>query len=53
MTPSSRSRYVKTGGVVAFLILLFYILAPNDRVGVKDFVNGIAYVAYKEWHQMC
>ncbi len=41
MTPSSRSRYLKTGGVIAFIVLLFYIFVPNDGAGVRDFVKGL------------
>ncbi len=41
MTPSSRSRYLKTGGIIAFIVLLFYFFAPRDGNGVTDLVTGM------------
>ena len=49
MTPSSRSRYLKTGGVLAFIVLLFYIFAPNNGEGVKDLVKG----TFVCWAYLC
>ena len=39
MTGGQRSRYLKTGGVIAFVILLFYLLGSRNGAGVKEFVK--------------
>lgn len=40
MTGGQRSRYLKTGGIIAFIILLFYLLSSRDgAAGVKDLVK--------------
>lgn len=39
MTQSQRSRYVKTGGVLFFVVFLFYFLAPSGT-SIKDISSG-------------
>ena len=40
MTGGQRSRYLKTGGVIAFLVLIFWLLSSRDgAAGVKGLVN--------------
>ncbi|KAI9816866.1 MAG: Guanosine-diphosphatase [Pycnora praestabilis] len=42
MTQSQRARYLKTGGIVVFVLLLLFFLAPNDTakqfVGLQDHI---------------
>ncbi|MCJ1309726.1 Guanosine-diphosphatase [Agyrium rufum] len=40
MTQSQRSRYVKTGGVIAFVFFLLFLLSPYDGSKVKGFGQG-------------
>lgn len=40
MTQSQRSRYLKTGGIIAFIILLLFFLAPGERASVREFVGS-------------
>ena len=46
MTQSQRSRYLKTGGVLAFILFLLYILAPNHGAGIRDVVKGVYIVGW-------
>lgn len=40
MTGGQRSRFLKTGGIIAFIILLFYIFSSRDgAAGVKGLVR--------------
>ncbi len=39
MTGGQRSRFLKTGGIIAFIVLLFYLLSSRDAAGVKGLVN--------------
>lgn len=41
MTQSQRSRYLKTGGVLAFLLLLVFLLSSRDSAGVRELVKGV------------
>lgn len=41
MTQSQRSRYLKTGGILLFIVFLFYYLAPKG-VHVGSGSNGVA-----------
>ncbi|KAI9787073.1 MAG: Guanosine-diphosphatase [Candelina submexicana] len=41
MTQSQRSRYIKTGGIIGFIVLLFFLLAPSERANVTNFVGGM------------
>ena len=41
MTQSQRSRYLKTGGIIAFLIVLLFFLAPGERASVREFVGSM------------
>ena len=41
MTQSQRSRYLKTGGVLAFIFFLLYLLAPNHGTNIGDVVKGM------------
>ena len=41
MTQSQRSRYLKTGGIVAFLVFFFFLLAPGERDGVRGWVGSM------------
>jgi guanosine-diphosphatase len=36
MTQSQRSRYLKTGGILLFVIFLFYYLSPSGTYVVKE-----------------
>jgi hypothetical protein len=48
MTQSQRSRYVKTGGILLFILFLFYYLAPrgsNVHFGGRSAVVGCPYIA--------
>lgn len=40
MTPAQRSRYYKTGGVVAFVFLLLWFFSGNKTAEVRDVVKG-------------
>lgn len=41
MTGGQRSRYLKTGGLIAFLLLCFYLLSSRDgAASVKGLVKG-------------
>ena len=39
MTGGQRSRFIKTGGIIAFIVLVFYLFTTRDGAGVKDLVN--------------
>lgn len=40
MTGGQRSRFLKTGGIIAFVVLLFYIFSSRDgAAGVKGLVR--------------
>lgn len=40
MTGGQRSRYLKTGGIIAFILLLFYLFSSRDgAAGVKGLVQ--------------
>ena len=39
MTQSQRSRYLKTGGILAFILFLFYVIGPS-RGRVENVVKG-------------
>jgi guanosine-diphosphatase len=36
MTQSQRSRYLKTGGILLFVIFLFFYLSPSGTHVIKD-----------------
>ena len=36
MTGGQRSRFLKTGGIIAFIVLIFYLLSSRNGAGVKD-----------------
>ena len=36
MTGGQRSRLLKTGGVIGFIILVFYLLSSRNGAGVKE-----------------
>ena len=40
MTPGQRSRYYKTGGIIAFVFFLLYLLSGKKAAGVGDLVPG-------------
>lgn len=41
MTGGQRSRLLKTGGVIAFVVFLLYLFTPSNTAdGVKDLVKG-------------
>ncbi|MCJ1415595.1 Guanosine-diphosphatase [Xylographa parallela] len=40
MTQSQRARYLRTGGVIAVFMFLFFLLSPNGRTNVGDFVGN-------------
>lgn len=41
MTGGQRARMLKTGGVIAFVLLLLYLFTSRDGAGVRDMVKGI------------
>ena len=42
MTQSQRARYLKTGGIVGFIVLLLFFLAPGERTNVREFVGSMS-----------
>ena len=40
MTPGQRSRFWKTGGIIAFVFLVLYFLAGRSPTDVGGFVPG-------------
>jgi len=36
-----RQRYLKAGGIVAFIIFLIYFLSPGERKVVEKYVSGM------------
>ncbi|KAI9742113.1 MAG: Guanosine-diphosphatase [Cirrosporium novae-zelandiae] len=40
MTQGQKSRYIKTGAVVAFVLFLLFLIAPSDRTNVRDYVSS-------------
>lgn len=42
MTQSQRSRYLKTGGIIAFILLFLFFLAPSERASVREFVGSMS-----------
>lgn len=40
MTPTQRSRYYKTGGLVAIVFFALYLLSGRDATHVGDLVPG-------------
>lgn len=41
MTGGQRARLLKTGGVIAFVVLLLYLFTSRDGAGVRDVVQGM------------
>lgn len=41
MTGGQRARLLKTGGVIAFVVLLLYLFTSRDGAGVGDMVKGM------------
>ena len=41
MTQSQRSRYLKTGGLIAFVLVVLFLLSPGERQNVKDLVGSM------------
>ena len=44
MTGGQRSRYLKTGGFIALILFVLYLLTSRDSAGVRDYVKGILFV---------
>ena len=42
MTGGQRSRYLKTGGVIALVLFLIYLFSSKENVGVSNIVKGSA-----------
>ncbi|KZF26624.1 nucleoside diphosphatase Gda1 [Xylona heveae TC161] len=40
MTPSQRARYLKTGGILAFIVLLLFLLTPSEKRGFSNIAGG-------------
>ena len=40
MTGGQRARLLKTGGVIAFVVLLLYLFTARDGAGVREMVKG-------------
>ncbi|MCJ1296908.1 Guanosine-diphosphatase [Xylographa carneopallida] len=40
MTQSQRARYLRAGGIIAVFVFLFFLLSPNGRANVGDFVGN-------------
>ena len=41
MTGGQRARLLKTGGVIAFVVLILYLFSSRDGAGVRDIVEGM------------
>lgn len=41
MTQSLRGRSLKAGGLIAFIVLVLFFLAPGDRTTVREFVGSM------------
>ena len=41
MTGGQRARLLKTGGVIAFVVLLLYFFTSRDGAGVRDVAEGM------------
>ena len=41
MTGGRRSRYLKTGGIIALLLFLLYLFSSRDNVDVRNIVKGL------------
>lgn len=41
MTGGQRARLLKTGGVIAFVVLLLYLFTSRDGAGVRDMVKSM------------
>lgn len=41
MTGGQRARLLKTGGVIAFVVLILYLFTSKDGAGVRDMVQGM------------
>lgn len=41
MTGGQRARLLKTGGVIAFVVLLLYLFTARDGAGVREMVKGM------------
>ena len=42
MTGGQRARLLKTGGVIAFVVLLLYLFTSRGGAGVRDVVEGMS-----------
>lgn len=42
MTGGQRARLLKTGGAIAFVVLLLYLFTSRDGAGVRDMVKGMS-----------
>ena len=40
MTGGQRSRYLKYGGILVFVLFVLFLLSPGEREVVKDFAKG-------------
>ena len=40
MTPSQRLRYYKSGGIIAFVIIILYLFSGKKAAGVGELVKG-------------
>jgi guanosine-diphosphatase len=50
MNQSSRNRFLKVGGVVAFFVIVFFLLAPNERARVEGWVDSMFCMLQKLAH---
>ena len=41
MTGGRRSRYLKTGGVIALVLFLLYLFSSKENVNVRKIVQGL------------
>ena len=41
MTQGQRSRYLKLGGIVIFILLVIFFFSGGDNKGVGDLVKGL------------
>ena len=41
MTGGRRSRYLKTGGVIALVLFLLYLFSSKENVNVRNIVHGL------------
>ena len=47
MAQSQRSRLLKTGGIIAFIVFLLFLFSPSKRTGFPDIVGSMQQSAWR------